>query len=83
LTTSENVARYAMLSLPVESELGRCMLSVREILALTPGSLIKLNSPVGSPVDLYAGGTRLGSGEVIKTGNSLALRVAFEKPKRG
>ena len=71
-----------MLSLPVESELGRCMLSVREILALRPGSLIKLSSPVGSPVDLYAGGTRFSSGEIIKTGNSLALRVAFEKPKR-
>jgi flagellar motor switch protein FliN/FliY len=83
LTTAEHVARYSMLSLPVESELGRCMLSVREILALAPGSLIKLSSPVGSPVDLYAGGARLGSGEVIKTGKSLAVRVAFEKQKRG
>jgi flagellar motor switch protein FliN/FliY len=81
LPTAEHVARYGMLSLPVESELGRCTLSVREILALAPGSLIKLSSPVGSPVDLYAGGTRLGSGEVIKTGNSLAVRVAFEKKR--
>lgn len=81
MITVEHAARFGMLSLPVESELGRCTLSVREILALEPGSLIKLSSPVGSPVDLYAGGTRFSSGEIIKTGKSLAIRVAFEKQK--
>jgi flagellar motor switch protein FliN/FliY len=82
LTTAENLARFATLSLSVESELGRCTMSVREILALAPGSLVKLSRPVGSPVDLYVGGARFSSGEIVKTGDSLAVRIAFEKPKR-
>jgi flagellar motor switch protein FliN len=82
VTTVENLARYATLSLPVESELGRCTMSVREILALAPGSLIRLPRAVGSPVDLYVGGARFASGEIVKTGGSLAVRIAFEKPKR-
>ncbi len=81
MITAEHAARFAMLSLPVESELGRCTLSVREILALEPGTLIKLSSPAGSPVDLYAGGTRFSSGELIRTGNSLAIRVSLDKRK--
>ncbi len=38
--TAENIERFATLSLPVESELGRCTMSVGEILSLVPGSLI-------------------------------------------
>jgi flagellar motor switch protein FliN/FliY len=82
LTTAENLARFATLSLPVESELGRCTMSVREILSLAPGSLIRLTRSVGSPVDLYVGGARFSSGEIVKAGDSMGLRIAFEKQKR-
>ncbi len=40
-------SRFAKLSLPVESELGRCSMSVREVLSLAPGSLIRLPAPWG------------------------------------
>ncbi len=82
MTTAQNIGRFATLSLPVESELGRCTMSVREVLSLAPGSLIKLSRSVGSPVDLYVGGARFSSGEIVRTGNSLAVRIAFEKQKR-
>lgn len=82
MTNAENLTRFATLSLPVESELGRCTMLVREVLALAPGSILKLTRPVGSPVDLYVGGARFSAGEIVKTGDALAVRVAFEKPKR-
>ncbi len=82
MTTAENLERFATLSLPVESELGRCTMSVRQVLSLGPGSLIRLSRAVGSPVDLYVGGVRFSSGEIVKTGDSLAVRIAFEKQKR-
>jgi flagellar motor switch protein FliN/FliY len=82
LTTAEKAARYSSLPLPVESELGRCNMSVREILSLAPGSLIKLG-PVGSRVELYVGGAPFGAGEVIRVGGSLAVRItAFASENR-
>jgi flagellar motor switch protein FliN/FliY len=82
LITVENLARFATVSLPVEAELGRCSMSVREILSLAPGSLIRLSRSVGSPVDLYVGGVRFSSGEIVKAGDSMAVRIAFDKKKR-
>jgi flagellar motor switch protein FliN len=82
LIAVENLGRFSSLSLSVEAELGRCTMSVREILSLAPGNLIGLSRAVGSPVDLYVGGVRFSSGDIVKTGGSIAVRIAFEKPKR-
>lgn len=74
--------RFAKLPLPVESELGRCMMSVREILSLAPGSVIRLSRPIGSKVDLLVGGALFGSGDLVQSGKSLAVRItAFKETK--
>jgi flagellar motor switch protein FliN/FliY len=81
LTTPEQIARYAMLPLTVEVELGRCTMSVHTVLSLTPGSLIKLSNPVGSKVDLYVGGVAFGSGEMARIGGAMTVRMTgFKKP---
>ena len=81
MTTPENLARFASVSLPVESELGRCTLSMREILSLAPGSLIRLSRAVGAPIDLYVGGVRFSSGEIVRAGDSLGVKLILETPK--
>jgi flagellar motor switch protein FliN len=83
LASSEQVARYAQLPLSVESELGQCTMSVREILSLAPGSVIKLSRPLASKVDLLVGGAPFGSGEMVRVRNSIAVRItkfATRKP---
>ena len=82
MITAEAITHFATLSLPVESELGRCSLPVREFLSLAPGSVIKLSRSVGSPVDLYVGGTLFSSGQIVKTGDSMGVRLVFEKRPR-
>jgi flagellar motor switch/type III secretory pathway protein FliN len=58
-------------------------MSVREILSLAPGSVIKLTGPVGSKVGLSVGGAPFGAGEMIKVGGSLAVRITeFATKKR-
>jgi len=76
VTLNEQIAHYGKLPLPLEPELGRCSLTVREILALGPGSLIKLSRPVGEKIDVYVAGVRFGSGELIRMGGILSLRIA-------
>jgi flagellar motor switch protein FliN/FliY len=81
LTTAEKIVRYGMLSLPVESELGRCTMPVREILSLAPGSVIRLPRPVGSKIDLYVGGAPFASGEMIRAGGWMSVRITLSEKK--
>ena len=81
MNMGQQAIRYAQLPLPVESELGQCAMSVQEILALAPGSLIKLSQAVGSPVSLSVGGAPFGSGEMVRLGDSIGVRItAFATP---
>jgi flagellar motor switch protein FliN/FliY len=77
------LARYALLPLPVEAELGRCSMPVREILSLAPGSVIKLSNAVGTPIDLRVGGAPFGAGEIVSVGRFIAIRISAFKEKRG
>ena len=73
--TEEQIARYGKLYLPVEAELGRCSMAVGEILSLRPGSLLKLHNRVGSAVTLHVGGASFGSGDMIRLGGAVAVRI--------
>jgi flagellar motor switch protein FliN/FliY len=50
-------------------------MSVREILSLAPGSVVKLSRPLASKVDLLVGGAPFGSGELVRVGGSIAVRI--------
>ena len=76
MTTEEQMARYAQLSFPLEAELGRCEMSVGDILSLTPGNVITLDQPAGSKVTLFVGGASFCSGDMIRQGSSVALRIS-------
>ena len=76
MTLNEQIAHYGKLPLPLRPELGQCSLTVGEILALTPGSLIKQSRPVGEKIDINVAGARFGSGELIRMGGILSVRIA-------
>lgn len=80
MTAAEQAARFAKLTLPLEPELGQCTMSVREILSLAPGSVIKLSRPVGSNVGVRVGGTPFGNAELLRMGGVLSIRMtSFHK----
>jgi flagellar motor switch/type III secretory pathway protein FliN len=76
VTLQEQIARYGKLPLPLQPELGRCSLTVGEILALAPGSLIQLSRPLGEKIDINVAGVRFGSGELVRMGGVLSVRFA-------
>jgi flagellar motor switch/type III secretory pathway protein FliN len=77
------MSRYAQLSFPVQAELGRCEKPVREILSLSPGGVLTLPQPVGSKVNLYVGGAPFCSGDMMRLGGGVAVRITgFESRKR-
>ena len=83
MTLNEQIAHYGKLPLPLEPELGRCSLTVGEILALAPGSLIKLSRPVGEKIDINVAGVRFGSGELVRMGGVLSVRLAGFQTAKG
>ena len=83
MTAEEQLARFGQLPIPVEAELGKCTMQVRAILSLRPGSILRLDNSVGSKVSVLAGGAPFCSGDMMRVGNAVAVRVTdFESRKQ-
>jgi flagellar motor switch protein FliN len=59
----------------VTCELGRTRMTVRQLLALSPGHVVELDRLAGSPADLLINGTLLARGEVVVVDESFGLRI--------
>src|SRR3954451_7185574 len=66
-----------VLDVPVELavEVGRTTMTIRETLAIAPGTIIALDRMAGEPVDLLVNGRRIARGEVVAVDEEFGLRV--------
>ena len=62
-------------SLEVTIELGRTVMSVKEILSLGVGSVIELDRMSGDPVDILVNGKLIAKGEVVVIEDNLGVRI--------
>lgn len=62
--------------LNITVELGRKSLSVKDILALTPGSLVELEKLAGEAVDIMVNGKLFAKGEVVVIDENFGIRVS-------
>lgn len=69
------LGRVLDLRLPVVIELGRTRMLIKDIVELSPGSVIELNKLVGEPVDLFVNGKRFAQGEVVVIDENFGVRV--------
>jgi flagellar motor switch protein FliN/FliY len=56
-------------------EVGRTRISVRNLLALTQGSVIELDKLAGEPLDVLVNGTLVAHGEVVVVGEKFGIRL--------
>jgi flagellar motor switch protein FliN/FliY len=75
MTVMEQIANFADVPLEVEAELDRRVMTVGQILALAPGSLIGMKRSAGENIDLYVGGALIGCGEIVVVENALGVRI--------
>jgi flagellar motor switch protein FliN len=61
--------------LPVEVILERQLISVKGILGLNEGSVLKLNRSAGENVDMTIEGRVIGFGEIVVMDNTMGFRV--------
>ena len=64
------------ISMPITVELGRASMTVRELLDLSTGSVIELDTMAGEPIDLFVRGVRFARGDVVVVDNNFGLRIS-------
>lgn len=71
----EQIAPLVDLPLPVEVELDRKSLTVREILDLVPGSVLRMTRSAGENIDIRVGGALMGFGEIVILEENTGVRI--------
>jgi flagellar motor switch protein FliN len=61
--------------LPVEVMLGIGSIALRSLLALSPGSVVRLHSSAGGDLQIAVKGVRVATGEVVIMEETIAVRV--------
>ena len=61
--------------LQVTAELGKCKMSVSEVLKLGTGSIIELERLAGGPVDLLVNNKLVARGEVVAVDENFGVRI--------
>jgi flagellar motor switch protein FliN len=74
-TEAKNLDMLLDIPLQVTVELGRTKRSVKEILELTPGSIIELDKLAGEPVDIHINNRLIAKGEVVVIDENFGVRV--------
>ncbi|MGC8668593.1 MAG: flagellar motor switch protein FliN [Chthonomonadales bacterium] len=61
--------------LDVSVELGRVRMLIKDVLELSPGSVVELDRVAGEPVDLMVNGRLIAKGEVVVVEDNFGIRV--------
>ena len=75
MTATEELALYLDVPLDVDVELDRLLLTVRQILALEVGSVLRAGRSAGENLDIRVGGAMLGFGEIVVNDSTTGIRL--------
>jgi flagellar motor switch protein FliN/FliY len=76
MTTLEQIAKVADIPIQITTELDRKILTVRQVLELEGGCVIRLTRSAGENMDVLAGGVPLGYGEIVIIEDTVGVRIA-------
>ena len=75
MTAFEQVAHLADIPIDVNAELDCMLMTVRDILNLEDGSVIRMQRSAGENIDLQFGEALLGSGEIVIIEDAVGVRI--------
>jgi flagellar motor switch protein FliN/FliY len=61
--------------LTISIEIGRLKLKVRDLVRLTPNSVLELKKPAGEPLDICINGNHVARGEVVIVEQTAGVRI--------
>jgi flagellar motor switch protein FliN len=72
---TRNIELLMGVSLQVTVEIGRTRLAIRDVLSLTPGSIVELDKLAGEKVDVLVNGKPIAQGEVVVVDENFGVRI--------
>jgi flagellar motor switch protein FliN/FliY len=75
MTALEEIAHLSNVPVDLEVELDRRPMTMRAILELERGSVIKMTRSAGENIDLVIGAALVGSGEIVIIEESFGVRI--------
>ena len=75
MTPFEEVGRLQDIPIDLEAELDRKVMSLRELMLLEEGSVLRLNRSAGENIDILVDGTVVGFGEIVIIEDAMGIRV--------
>ena len=61
--------------LDVSVELGRCRMSIQDLLGLSPGSVVELDKAAGEPLDILINDRLVARGEAVVVNDKFGVRI--------
>jgi flagellar motor switch protein FliN/FliY len=61
--------------LDVNVELGRCRMTIQDLLALGPGSVVELEKLAGEPLDILVNNRLIARGEAVVVNDKFGVRI--------
>jgi flagellar motor switch protein FliN/FliY len=74
-SASGNIDILLDMNVPITVAIGDTNISVRRLLQLGPGSVLKLEKSVDAPADIYLKDTKFATGDVVVVDEKFAIRV--------
>jgi flagellar motor switch protein FliN/FliY len=75
MTVREQIAHLADIPVTVDIELDRRVMTMRQVLELEAGSVIKMSRSAGENIDVLVGGTLVGFGEIVIIEDTVGIRI--------
>ncbi len=75
MTVREQIAHYSDVPVTVDIELDRRVMTMRQMLELEAGSVIKMSRSAGDNIDVLVGGTLVGFGEIVIIEDTVGVRI--------
>jgi flagellar motor switch protein FliN len=75
MTAAEEIGHLADMPIAIEVELARKIMTIREILDLDAGGVVRMERSAGENVDILADGRVVGFGEIVIIEEMMGIRV--------
>ena len=74
-STAHSLELVMDIPVTLSMELGRTRMSIRDLLQLAQGSVVKLDRPAGEPLDVLVNGCLIARGEVVVVNDRFGVRI--------
>lgn len=75
MTPFQEIADLADVTVDVEVELGRRIMTIAQILQLGPDSVVRMGRSAGDNIDILIGGALIGYGEIVIIEDAVGVRI--------